>query len=275
MLVVGDALAGQLAEGLEATYADVPSVRVDKLVIDEASLAQPGPTPLDDRLRAVLQGRKVAVVVMLVGSRDVRAIEQGTSEAAFRSEAWNALYARRIDQVLASARALRTPLVWVGVPPPSGRPNAPISDTWNTLAKARVDANNAIYVDVWDVFLDENGGYTSYGPDVEGKRRRLRDSAGVGFTWHGKRKLAFFAERAIARILGSSGANAFEGVEDDPNFIVLTGRLGSPETELAGGEAARNEPVAETPQYQLIVQGEPLPFAQGRVDDFRSPEAAP
>jgi hypothetical protein len=275
VLVVGDALAGQLAEGLEATYADVPSVRVDKLVIDEASLAQPGPTPLDDRLRAVLQGRKVAVVVMLVGSRDVRAIEQGASEAAFRSEAWNALYARRIDQVLASARALRTPLVWVGVPPPSGQAKRADFGHLNTLAKARVDANNAIYVDVWDVFLDENGGYTSYGPDVEGKRRRLRDSAGVGFTWHGKRKLAFFAERAIARILGSSGANAFEGVEDDPNFIVLTGRLGSPETELAGGEAARNEPVAETPQYQLIVQGEPLPFAQGRVDDFRSPEAAP
>ena len=42
-----------------------------------------------------------------------------------------------------------------------------------------------------------------------------------------------------------------------------------------GGEDARNEPVAETPQYQLIVQGEPLPFAQGRVDDFRDAEAAP
>ncbi|WP_293722766.1 GDSL-type esterase/lipase family protein [Stappia sp.] len=275
ILVVGDALAGELAEGLEATYAEVPSVRVDKLVIDDASLTEPGLTPLDDRLRAVLQGRKVAVVVTLIGSRDVRAIAQGANEAAFRSETWDALYARRIDQLLASARILRTPLVWVGLPPPSGQAKRADFGHVNTLAKARVEANNAIYVDVWDVFLDENGGYTSYGPDVEGKRRRLRDGDGVGFTWHGKRKLAFFAERAVARILGSSGANAFEGVEDDPNFIVLTGRLGSPETELAGGEDARNEPVAETPQYQLIVQGEPLPFAQGRVDDFRDAEAAP
>lgn len=270
VLVVGDALAGELAEGLEAAYAEVPSIRVDRLVLDGASLARPGEVDLADRLRAVLQGRKVAVVAVLVGSLDVVDIDNGASVAAFRSDPWNALYARRIDQLLAGARQSRTPLVWVGLPPPSGQTKRANFDHVNTLAKDRIEANNAIYVDVWDVFLDENGGFTSYGPDIEGKRRRLRDGDGVGFTWPGRRKLAFFAEQAIGRILGAGGVNAFEGVEDDPNFIVLTGRLGSPESELAGGADSQHEPVADTPQHQLIVQGVPLPFANGRVDDFRS-----
>ncbi|WP_417772953.1 GDSL-type esterase/lipase family protein [Stappia sp.] len=270
VLVVGDGLANELAEGLEATYSEIPSVKVDKLIFSGSGLTRPGTVDPADRLRAVLQGRKVAVVVVLIGAEDTRDIEQGGSAAAFRSDAWDALYARRIDQLVAAARSLRTPLVWVGLPPPSGQAKRANFGHINTVSKARAEANNAIYVDVWDVFLDENGGYTSFGPDVEGKRRRLRDGDGIGFTWPGRRKLAFFAERAVARILGSSGAYAFEGVEDDPNFIVLTGRLGAPETELAGGENARNEPVAETPQYDLIVQGVALPFAEGRVDDFRS-----
>ncbi|WP_417767185.1 GDSL-type esterase/lipase family protein [Stappia sp.] len=272
ILVVGDSLAGELAEGLEATYAEVASVRVDSLVLDDVGLAGAGPGDLGDRISGIVQGRKVAVVVALIGSHDVSDIETATATAGFRSEEWNTAYDRRVGAFISAARAQRTPLVWVGLPPPKGQARRADFSHINTVAKQRVDAGNAIYVDVWDVFLDENGGYTSYGPDVEGTRRRLRSGDGIGFTWHGRRKIAFFAERSIARILGSSGAFAFEGVEDDPNFIVLTGRQGAPETVLAGAEDARNEPVADTPQYRLIVQGAPLAPANGRVDDFRRVE---
>lgn len=273
VLVVGDGLAGELAEGLEATYSEVPSVRVDSLSINDAGLAGPRAETLGDRVRGIIQGRRVAAIVVLIGSLDVRDITTETGTAPFRSEAWNALYGQRIAELVAIGRAQRTPVVWVGLPPPKGVARRNDFAHINTVAKQRAEAANAIYVDVWDVFLDENGGYTSYGPDVEGTRRQLRSGDGVGFTWHGRRKIAFFAERSIARILGSSGAFAFEGVEDDPNFIVLTGRQGAPETVLAGGENARNAPVVDTPQYQLIVQGAPIAPQNGRVDDFRS--AAP
>jgi hypothetical protein len=271
VLVVGDALAGELAEGLEATYSEVPSVRVDSLSINDAGLAGAGPGTLGDRVRGIIQGRRVAAIVMLIGSLDQRDITTETGTAPFRSEAWNAIYGQRIGDLVAVARAQRTPVVWVGLPPPKGVARRNDFAHINTVAKQRAEAANAIYVDVWDVFLDENGGYTSYGPDVEGTRRQLRSADGIGFTWHGRRKIAFFAERSIARILGSSGAFAFEGVEDDPNFIVLTGRQGAPETVLAGGENAKNAPVVDTPQYQLIVQGAPIAPQSGRVDDFRAP----
>lgn len=271
ILVVGDALAGELAEGLEATYAEVPSVRVEALSLADAGLADTGPGLIGDRIRSIVQGRgKMAAIVILIGSRDMRDIAAETGDTAFRSDAWNAVYRQRVGQLIAAARAQRLPVLWVGLPPPKGVARRADFGHVNTLAKQQVEAANAIYVDVWDVFLDENGGYTSYGPDVDGTRRKLRSDDGIGFTWHGRRKIAFFVERQIARILGSSGSFAFDGVDDDPNFIVLTGRQGAPETVLAGGAEAANEPVADTPQYQLIVQGTPIPPQNGRVDDFRA-----
>ena len=273
VLVVGDGLAGELAEGLEAAYAEIPSVRVDTLQFrDEGLTTEMGPE-IGDRMRGVIQGRRIAVVVMMIGRNDIRDMSvtingNEAQEIAFGSEGWTARYGRRVDRLLAAARAQRTPVVWVGLPPPKGRARRANFNLITSLVKERVEAANAIYVDVWDVFLDEAGGFTSFGPDVEGRRRRLRANDGIGFTWPGKRKLAFFAERSIARVLGSSGAFAFEGVEDDPNFVVLTGRIGSPETELAGGADAANAPVADTPQHRLIVQGAVLPQVPGRIDDF-------
>ncbi|WP_349358291.1 DUF459 domain-containing protein [Stappia sp.] len=276
VLVVGDGLADELAEGLEAAYAEVPSVRVDRLLFRDEGLATEFGPEIGDRMRAAVQGRRVGVVVMLLGKNDirelaVRSLGLAGEPAEFGTEAWTAGYAGRVDRVLSAARAQRTPVIWVGLPPPKGQTRRANFNLVTSLIKARVEAANAIYVDVWDVFLSEEGGYTSFGPDVEGRRRRLRSGDGIGFTWPGKRKLAFFADRAIARVLGSSGAYAFEGVEDDPNFVVLTGRTGSPETELAGAEDARNAPVVDTPQYRLIVQGAVLPPTEGRVDDFRRP----
>ncbi|MXN65306.1 DUF459 domain-containing protein [Stappia sp. GBMRC 2046] len=269
VLVVGDNMADGLSEGLVAAYAETPSIKVEKLIFKDKGLVNQPEPDYQTRIQQILQGRDIAIVVMFVGTDDVRDIASGAGKLEFRGEAWEEAYKRRVDKLVKTVSFYQTPLVWVGLPPTKVTATRTSFAYLNGLSKARAEASGAIFVDIWDVFLSEDGKYTSYGPDVEGQKRRLRDGAGFGFTWSGYRKVAFFCEREISRVIGSSGAFAFDGVEDDPNFIVLTGRTTSPENELAGGDGGLPEPVAETVQHRLIVKGEALPPVIGRVDDFR------
>lgn len=269
VLVIGDFLADGLAEGLVAAYAKTPSIKVDKLIHAQNGLTNQPEPDYPTRVAQVLQGRDIAVAVIFAGAGDARDIVEGGRTLEFRSPAWEEAYKRRVDRLAKAVRFQKRPLIWVSLPPTKGPANRTNLIYLNELTKARVEAADGIFVDIWDVFMGEGGKYTSYGPDVEGTRRQLRPKSGIGFTWSGNRKVAFFCEREIARVIGPSGAFAFDGVEDDPNFIVLTGRTTSPEAELAGGEEGLPPPVADTAQHRLIVRGEALAPVIGRIDDYR------
>lgn len=271
VLVVGDALAEGLAEGLVAAYAETPSIRIEKFIEARNGLVDQPDPDYPTRVSQILQGQQIAVVVVFLGAGDTRDLTEGENALEFHSPQWEEAYRQRVEKLAKAVRFYKKPLIWIGLPPTKATALRSGFSYLNEQFKSRVEASDAIFVDIWDVFLNEEGKYTSYGPDVEGKRRQLRSNDGVGFTWPGFRKVAFFAEREIARIIGSSGAFAFDGVEDDPNFIVLTGRTTSPEDELAGGEGGLPAPVVDTMQHRLIVRGEALPYVLGRVDDYRLP----
>ena len=73
----------------------------------------------------------------------------------------------------------------------------------NDLYRARAERAGAVYIDVWDGFVDEGGKYSNFGPDYEGQMRRLRSNDGVFFTKYGALKLAHYVEREIRRYMNS------------------------------------------------------------------------
>ncbi len=141
VLVVGDGLAGELAEGLvEATYWKSRRCASTACRSTMRALQGRGPKPLGDRVRGIIQGRRVAAIVVLIGSLDVRDITTETGTAPFRSEAWNALYGQRIAELVAIGRAQRHAVVWVGLPPPKGVARRNDFAHINTVAKQRAEA---------------------------------------------------------------------------------------------------------------------------------------
>ena len=68
----------------------------------------------------------------------------------------------------------------------------------------RNEAAGGTFVDVWDGFVDEAGKFVITGSDVNGQQVRLRGSDGINLTKAGKRKLAFYAEKDIRKILGDA-----------------------------------------------------------------------
>src|SRR5262245_36201036 len=142
------------------------------------------------------------------------------SPAEFRSEEWETIYSRRIDDTIAALKSKGVPVIWVGLPPLRGGRSSSDAAYLNELYRARAERAGIKYVDVWDGFVDEAGRYSNYGPDYEGQVRRLRSSDGVFFTKAGAIKLARYVEQELSRYMSNRvpvalPSGALEGAPSD------------------------------------------------------------
>lgn len=216
----------------------------------------------------------------IVAPEPKRSASGGTIE--FRTERWEQIYTKRIDDTIAALKSKGVPVLWVGLPSIRGTRSTADVVYLNDLYRARAEHAGIVYVDVWDGFVDEGGKFTYMGPDFEGQNRRLRSGDGVHFTKNGARKLAHYVERELRRFMSNralpmampSGPQAPASTEPAARpvagpVVPLTGS-GSSGEELLGGGATRpvhSDPVAT----RVLVKGEPVAAAPGRADDFKWP----
>ena len=232
--------------------------------------AKPDAKPDDDETPAI------------VAPEPKRGAASGTIE--FRTERWEQIYTKRIDDTIAALKSKGVPVLWVGLPSIRGTRSTADAVYLNDLFRARAEQAGIVYVDIWDGFVDEGGKFTYMGPDFEGQNRRLRSGDGVHFTKNGARKLAHYVERELRRFMSNrampmampSGAPQLQNAPNEPAarpvagpVQALTGVAMSSD-ELAGGGGTRpvhSDPVAT----RVLVKGEPVAAAAGRADDFKWP----
>jgi hypothetical protein len=202
----------------------------------------------------------------------------------FRTERWEQIYTKRIDDTIAALKSKGVPVLWVGLPSIRGTRSTADAVYLNDLYRARSEKAGIVYVDVWDGFVDEGGKFTYMGPDFEGQNRRLRSGDGVHFTKSGARKLAHYVERELRRYMQNralplampSGAPQPDNAANEPAarpvagpVQALTGAATTSE-ELLGGGVTR--PVHSDPTAtRVLVKGDPVASAPGRADDFKWP----
>jgi hypothetical protein len=202
----------------------------------------------------------------------------------FRTERWEQIYTKRIDDTIAALKSKGVPVLWVGLPSIRGTRSTADVVYLNDLFRARAEQAGIVYVDVWDGFVDEGGKFTYMGPDFEGQNRRLRSGDGVHFTKSGARKLAHYVERELRRFMSNralpmampSGAPQVSTAPNEPAARPVAGPVQALTSAPAGGEdllgggatrPAHSDPVAT----RVLVKGEPVAAASGRADDFKWP----
>jgi lysophospholipase L1-like esterase len=202
----------------------------------------------------------------------------------FRTERWEQIYTKRIDETIAALKSKGIPVLWVGLPSIRGTRSTADAVYLNDLFRARAEQAGIVYVDIWDGFVDEGGKFTYMGPDFEGQNRRLRSGDGVHFTKNGARKLAHYVERELRRFMSNralpmampSGAPELQNAPNEPAARPVAGPVqaltgvASTGNELLGGGGTRpvhSDPVAT----RVLVKGEPVAAAPGRADDFKWP----
>ena len=197
----------------------------------------------------------------------------------FRSDEWEKIYSRRIDETIAALKSKGVPVFWVGLPSIRGARSTADAAYLNDLYRARAERAGVVYIDVWDGFVDEAGKYSNYGPDYEGQTRRLRSSDGVFFTKYGALKLAHYVEHELQRYMNNRATVALPSgpIEPASEEKQAARPLAGPVVPLtavpkdsddllgaAGGSSAHGDAIAT----KVLVKGEALAAPSGRADDF-------
>lgn len=285
VLVIGDFLAGGLAEGLQASFAGDATVRIVERSNGSSGLVRDDYYNWPGSIGEILDAEQPAVVVLMVGANDGQQMRLPDGREEPLTERWSREYLARSTALAQTVRSRGIPMLWVGAP--SFR-LARLSSTMialNETFKTVATGVGAEYIDIWDGFVDEAGVFTATGPDVNGQQVRLRASDGINMTQAGRAKMAFYVERPLRRILGDPsapvpGGPAGEGVPGaagavDPANVDRTPpmALDDPEldggTELLGATPPVPSPDAPKSPRDLLVQDGIAPEPQpGRADAF-------
>ncbi|MER8662332.1 DUF459 domain-containing protein [Mesorhizobium sp. M1148] len=292
VLVIGDFMANGLAEGLETAFADNANIRIVERANGSSGFVRDDVYNWPEQVKSLVESERPAAVVVMLGSNDRQQMRVNDVREQPRSENWTKEYERRTEALGKALAATKVPYLWVGMP--AFKTPKMTSDmlAFNDIYHSAAEKNGGEFVDVWDGFVDENGAFVSTGPDINGQAVRLRSDDGINVSKAGKRKLAFYTEKPLAKILGlaapgsvvTAAAPAAAPVEAPslPAAPIVVDRtvpmlLNDPAldggTELLGAAAApKANP--DLPGEKLILEGKAPEASPGRADDFSWPPKA-
>ena len=201
--VLGDTLAILTAQGLTDAFANRPDISVTNAARDLSGLTRIDYFDWPKAARDLVAAKqKIDVAVVMIGINDLQPLKDGGATFDPLSDKWRALYAQRIEDLIAPFRDAHIPVLWIGLPSMSDdRFNAQALEL-NAIYREHVEKAGGKYVDIWDGFVDQNGQYSAFGPDTDGQNAKLRSGPnGIYFTKAGARKIAQYLETDIRHIV--------------------------------------------------------------------------
>lgn len=204
VLLVGDFVAGGLAEGLETAFETDASVLIVNRANGSSGLVRDDYYDWPGSLEPMIDEIEPSVVIVMLGSNDRQAMRVDAESQAPRSEVWLKEYERRAKSIADIVSVKGIPLIWVGMIP--FRPSTMSADmlAFNDVYRKVAETAGGQFVDVWDGFVDESGAFVQTGPDMNGQPTRLRADDGINISRAGKRKIAFFVEKPLQQALGEA-----------------------------------------------------------------------
>ncbi|OWV83571.1 hypothetical protein ATY81_20080 [Rhizobium sp. R72] len=287
ILVVGDFLAGGLGVGMDAAFKDSPGIVVETHSNVASGLVRDDYYDWPQQLTKFMDETKPAMVIIMLGANDRQQMVTDIGKEKFRTDGWYAEYQRRVVAFGKQVTSRRIPLLWVGLPAFDSPAMTADAAQLNQLFRKQMEGMGGEFVDIWDGFVDEGGDFIVTGSDINGQQVRLRTSDGINFTEAGRRKLAFYVEKPVRRILGIQASPDLVRLDTGNapalDAVAMPGRtepisLSDPNldggAELLGGRAL---PVSATksPRDLLVQDGEMAAPPVGRVDDYRMTPVKP
>ncbi len=197
--IVGDYLAKNLLPALAGQIG-----RDRRLVINQKAywfdrvIRTTFPQKLAE-LEQTLAAENTDIAVIMMGPGDRRSVRVKGRKHWPGDDVWRREYSRRIDLVMKALKRKKIAVYWIGIPVLRKSGANTDAQLMNEVIRERAYINGLKYIESYTRFLDAEGRYNSYGPDLTGKIRLLRERDGVHLTSAGSQKLAHFIERDLKR----------------------------------------------------------------------------
>jgi len=276
--VIGDNVGQLLAQGLQDAFAERPDISVLRKVKENSGLVRDDYYDWNKATRELLAGNeKITLAIMMIGSNDRQQIRDGNTVLEPRTPKWNAAYTARVEAIATQFHDHKIPLIWVGMPVMKNERLSAELLAFNEIYRDVAAKTGATYVDVWEAFADDRNQFSIFGPDLNGQIVRLRTGDGVHFTRAGARKLAYFVEGDIRRILDAHRPAAQPAIANAPvtapgSQQQVTIRVELP-PEIPQTYSQGSLPVPLPPPAPLIAI--PVRPAAGPVLSLSSPATSP
>lgn len=284
ILVIGDFIAGGLAEGLTETFAEATDLQVINRSNGSSGFVRQDYYNWSKELPAILAEQKPAVIVMMIGANDRQTLTQKSISLVPDTDEWKKLYQARVDEFFQVSAKSGIPVIWVGQPPYQSAALSQTMLSLNTTYKQAVeqsstkdDTAKAVFVDVWDGFVDDKGGFTQTGVDVNGQTVRLRGNDGINMTAAGKLKLAFYVEKPLRHLLkpAPSETTPTDNKSNEPmampvqKEITRIGPMKLNDLDQSGDDVLLGDTTTAAKTSTPRAENKPAPL--GRADNFHWP----
>ena len=258
--VIGDGLAEGLADGLQGAFEKDGTVRVVKSSKSSAGLTRPDPDVLSDAA-ALAKQQNMTIAVIMIGINDVRNFKAGDGSERWGTDGWRNAYAKEVDKLIKILKDNNVATYWVGLPVMSNAKTNEAMGVLNDIFRERTYIAGVRFVDTWNGFIDQSGGFSAYGPDLSGQTKRLREADGTFFTAAGNRKLANYVEVLLRRDLAAAKAERnipLAGDDEEQSRLIPKA---AEEEKTPQGAAAPPKTAGDTPALEgaPIGGGQPLP----------------
>lgn len=256
--VIGSVFAEGIRSGLIESMGQDTRLNIEPKVMQFPGVMM---TEFDDRIREfekLLSSSPVNIAIVMLGEYDRLPLKSSSGRRIqIGSDEWLAEYARRVDRLMKSIKTKNPGVYWVGLPNVARAESNEQVQKVNDAIREKAYLNGFKYIDSYAGFADEAGGYSAYGPDLQGKIRVLRQRDGLHFTEAGTRKLAHFVEKELRRDLNQAKSNRSvpllgaepEQAKVNPDNAVKTPAPSSPAATSAaiGVPIVKAAPVSGTP----------------------------
>ena len=291
ILVIGDSLAANLWQGMSAELKSHANVTISRLTRNRSGLVRDDIYDWEKAVKTRIRTKKPDIAVFMLGLNDnqrfqkpVKAGQKLPRPALFSSPLWQEMYSARISNLLKFLTDKGIRVYWTGLPIMRKRSLGEDASYLNSIFREQTDLAGIKYVDIWEAFANEEGGYSRFSPDLKGRVRKMRTKDGIHFTRAGAKKLSHYVTREIFADFGASALAQHDSAKNpgklqDGNIIIPAGRstaapIYAPSSARGGIKTANRaaQSLEEQLYIKVLINGDPLPAKPGRADDFTWPK---